>query len=74
MNQEQEMRHRRNIVSQMYDNTRWHERVAHMPTEQITAIFLKYVANPNKPRPVSFEALEEAELKSPDTYSELRLF
>lgn len=68
------MRERRNIVSRMYDNDTWHERVAHMPTEQITAIYLKYIQNVNQPRPTSFEELEEAELKSPDSYSELRLF
>lgn len=75
MNQEEEYRHRRNVVSQMYDNDTWHERVAHMPREQVTAIFLRYVANPVKPRPETPEALDqELNESEPRSYSELRLF
>ena len=74
MNQEEEDRHRRNVVSQMYDGPRWQERVAGMPREQITAIFLRFIANPVQPRPETPEELDQELNKSTQGYSELRLF
>lgn len=74
MKREDELRMRRNVVSQMYDNDTWHARVAAMPTDQVTAVYLKYVQNPNQPRPETFEALDQEQLKSPESYSDLRLF
>lgn len=75
MNQEEEYRHRRNVVSKMYDNDKWHARVAGMPTDQVTAIYLKFIANPVQPRPETPEALDQELNKAePQSYSELRLF
>ena len=75
MNQEEEDRHRRNIVSGMYDNDKWHARVAGMPTDQVTAIYLRFIANPVRPRPDTPEDLDkELNQSEPQSYSELRLF
>ena len=75
MNQQEEYTHRRNVVASMYDNDTWRERVAGMPRDQITAIFLKYMANAFQPRPETPEALDKDMLESKqESYSELRLF
>lgn len=74
MNREEEARHRRNVVSGMYDGPRWKERVAGMPPDQITAIYLRFIANPNQPRPDTPEALDIELNKDEPGYQELRLF
>lgn len=74
MNREEELRHRRNMVSQMYDNDTWHERVAGMPEDQVTAIYLRLIANPMQPRPETPEALDIEMNKPPEDYESLRLF
>jgi hypothetical protein len=75
MKADEEARHRRNVVSSMYDNDTWHERVAHMPPEQVTAIYLRFIRNPIQPRPATPEALDiEINKDRCSSYSELRLF
>lgn len=74
MKWEQEARHRRNVVSNMYDGSRWKERVASMPPDQVTAIYLKFIANVNQPRPATPEALDIELNKDEPGYQELRLF
>lgn len=74
MKWEQEARHRRNVVSNMYDGPRWKERVASMPPDQVTAIYLKFIANVNQPRPATPEALDIELNKDEPGYQELRLF
>jgi hypothetical protein len=39
----------RNVVSQMYDNYTWHERVAAMSNEQVIAIYLRFMRDGYKP-------------------------
>jgi hypothetical protein len=62
------------VVKAMYDNDTWRERVQGMPDDQIIAIYLRFIANPNQPRPETPEALDIELNKSPQSYSELRLF
>ena len=54
MNAEREARARRNYVSNLYDGPRWKEQVAGMPTDQVTAIYLRAIRDgqtPKKPKP-----------------------
>jgi hypothetical protein len=74
MNREEELRHRRNVVSKMYNNNTWHERVAGMQEDQVTAIYLKFIAKPFQPRPETPEALDIELNKPPEDYESLRLF
>ena len=50
MNRDQEARDRRNYVSNMYPYFGWHEKVAGMSTDQITAIYLRAIRDENKPK------------------------
>lgn len=59
----------------MYDNDTWRERVASWPTDQITAVYLRYMANAFQPRPATPEEFDKDQLESKETsYSDLRLF
>jgi hypothetical protein len=69
-----EGRFRRKYVADMYDGARWKERVAMMPRDQITAIYLRFIQNPSQPRPATPEALDIELNKSPQSYEDLRLF
>ena len=75
MNQEQENRMRRNYVSKMYPYPRWHERVAGMSTEQITAVYLRFIRDDQKLKPSSPEELERNIHKQQDDEdNQLELF
>lgn len=47
MNQEQNAR--REYVASMYTSSQWKTRVAEMPTDQITAIYLRFIRDGQKP-------------------------
>jgi hypothetical protein len=69
-----DMRRKIDVVAAMYDNDTWRTRVQGMDDAQIIAIYLRYIANPNKPRPETPEALDQELNESPQSYSDLRLF
>lgn len=76
MNPEQEARARRNYVSNMYPYPGWHEKVAGMSTEQITAIYLRFIRDDQRPKPETPEKLEhdiQADPEEPDD-NQFRLF
>jgi|1185.fasta_scaffold304872_2 hypothetical protein len=67
MSEAQEKRKRRDFVAKLYPGDAWKEKVASMPTEQITAIYLRCIRDAQKPKPDKVE-------RKPDTADELRLF
>jgi hypothetical protein len=68
------MRRKIDVVAAMYDNDTWRTRVQGMDDAQIIAIYLRFIANPVQPRPETPEELDQELNKSPQSYSELRLF
>jgi hypothetical protein len=65
MNDEQEKRQRRDFVAKLYSGWAWKEKVANMPTEQVTAIYLRCQRDDQKPKPEKVES---------NAHNELRLF
>lgn len=69
-----DMRRKIEVVASMYDNDTWRTRVQGMSDAQIIAIYLRFIANPHQPRPATPEELDIEINKSPESYSDLRLF
>jgi hypothetical protein len=69
-----DMRRKIEVVASMYDNDTWRTRVQGMDDAQIIAIYLRFIANPHQPRPATPEELDIEINKSPESYSDLRLF
>lgn len=70
MNAGDEARMRRNYVSNMYSGLGWKERVANMPPDQITAIYLRARQDNRKPKS---ELTKKSEIQS-DQDGQLRLW
>lgn len=49
MGYEEQLRHERDVVAGMYDAMGWREKVATMPTDQVTAIYLRHLRDNWKP-------------------------
>jgi hypothetical protein len=58
MSQDKENRDRRNYVSRMYPGLAWQEKVANWPTDRITAVYLRFIRDSQKPKPETPEELE----------------
>jgi len=68
------MRRKIEVVASMYDNDTWRTRVQGMDDAMIIAIYLRFISNPHQPRPATPEELDIEINKSPESYSDLRLF
>lgn len=75
MNPEQEARARRNYVSNMYPGLAWKEKVANWPTDRITAVYLRFIRDSQKPKPETPEELErDIREENDDQDDQLELF
>lgn len=68
-NPDQEARARRNYVSNMYTGLAWKEKVAHMPSDQVLAIYLRFIRDGQKPKS---ETPDKPDTKEED--NQFRLF
>lgn len=66
MNPEQEARARRNYVSNMYPGLAWKEKVAEWGPDRITAVYLRFIRDSQKPKPETPEELEHDIQKDQD--------
>jgi hypothetical protein len=60
MSQEQE---RREYVASMYDGPRWKARVASMSNNQITAIYLRFIKDGQKPSDTPLDISKDVQIR-----------
>lgn len=74
----EKLRKERNFVSQLYPGLPWQAKVANMPTEKVTALYIKYKDDPPKIRKRTSAtnpiATQPITVKRPENPDQGRLF